>query len=518
MKKSILSFFIKPFKENLAFFMSLWVLISAADLFYWIRFDDLKLALIKATYGYISGYFVTLFVGLFRERVQSWLKGVFVFLGIINLIIDAAVHQIMHVDFSDDMVAIIFGTNMAESQEFMSMYAKPQLILFIVCSLIISWIVAWSIKRFFSSDNSVLSISMLGYVILGALIICTHNWNYHHALYLNKIVMFLSYKTPQDFSGVRAKEEVMESDSLHTSNIVLIMGEALTKSHCSLYGYEKETTPILDSLATHDKILVFKDATSPAVSTTESFKYLLTGFRRGLSGNYWDYPFLTDVLQDGGYRINWISNQSSAGLADNVVAKYAELADTTIWLGTKGMGQLKIDLDEIVLPVIEQLNNAPSVPEKQFWFIHLMGSHEAFYTRYPSSFDIFQEDDYPDKDASKRWLYSSYDNSVLYTDYVVWQIIRLFENEDAIILFFPDHGMDIYESNPDYAGHALVGNATSFEVGTRIPFVIYPTEKYKQKFPEKLSVMKAAVDKPFITEDILYFIMDLANIRFCDNE
>lgn len=170
--KRFISILVKPFRENLAFFICLWVLVSFADLLYWTLFHDIKLALIKLTYGYIACYFLTLLVGWFPRRVQSWIKTILLILGGINLFIDCAVHYLMHADFSDDMVAIVYGTNYSESREFISMYTKFPLILSILAGLALAFLLYRLIKWLSSKYPSVfhkpfLTTCMFVYLALG---------------------------------------------------------------------------------------------------------------------------------------------------------------------------------------------------------------------------------------------------------------------------------------------------------------------------------------------------------------
>lgn len=510
--KRYFSVIFRPFKEDFPYFLSLWMLVSFADIFYWTSFHDVKLALIKAMYGFIATYFVVLFTCLFDGKGKRSLQIAFWCLGIINLLTDTFIHHSFHTDISDDMIAIIYGTNLAETKEFLTMYLPPLMLVVLACGITISIGVYLIVNKFKAVYNKpFVKYALLLVLLSGTGLILTHPWTYGRTIYLNKIGMLLSYKKPADFKDKRYLTDAFRETENGPQHVVLIMGESMSKSHCSLYGYEKKTTPRLDSLNQAGIVYKYNRVTSPAAITVESFKYMMTLFNHSSKDEFWQYPFLLDIMKGAGFYTIWISNQSSAGLADNVVARFAELADTTIWVGKKGMGQLKVDLDEDVIPVIDSMrpknNDCPC-----FWFIHLMGSHEAFHTRYPSSFDYFKQDDYSDKPQKDRWLWSSYDNSVRYTDFVVTEIMRRFKNDNAIVIYLPDHGMDIYESDPTYAGHAKPNDSQSFNAATRIPLVLFPTDCYLSLHPDKLGIIKSSVDEPFNTEDITCKIMDLADI------
>ena len=42
---------------------------------------------------------------------------------------------------------------------------------------------------------------------------------------------------------------------------------------------------------------------------------------------------------------------------------------------------------------------------------------------------------------------SEYDNATLYNDSIVDQIVRRFANEDAIVIYVPDHGEECFEGS-----------------------------------------------------------------------
>ena len=87
-----------------------------------------------------------------------------------------------------------------------------------------------------------------------------------------------------------------------------------------------------------------------------------------------------------------------------------------------------------------------------------------------------------------------------------------FDDEEAVVLFFPDHSLDIFNTDPDYIGHARTNNPASVAYGKEIPFIAYPTRKFIEKFPQKAKELKDASERHYSLEDLPYTIMDLAGI------
>ena len=145
-----------------------------------------------------------------------------------------------------------------------------------------------------------------------------------------------------------------------------------------------------------------------------------------------------------------------------------------------------------------------------------MGSHFKFNRRYPKDYNHFKTDDYLDKMPTQRQTLAEYDNSVLYNDYVVYELMKAYEDKEAIVLYFPDHGLDLFYTKDDYAAHAL-NTPDSQKYGKAIPFMIYTTPRFQHKYPNVVERLKNSVDNEFCTGDLIYALMDIMGIRFLKN-
>lgn len=149
---------------------------------------------------------------------------------------------------------------------------------------------------------------------------------------------------------------------------------------------------------------------------------------------------------------------------------------------------------------------------KNFIVFHLMGSHSEFEDRYPSEYQKYIPGDYADYKDYQREVIANYDNSILYNDYVVYQILNCFSDEETLAFYFSDHGIDLYESSDNYYGHAIKGNAASEEVALSIPFMVYCSEKYQQSFPNDIETICKDTSDLFETETFLEYLMYLLGI------
>jgi heptose-I-phosphate ethanolaminephosphotransferase len=146
-----------------------------------------------------------------------------------------------------------------------------------------------------------------------------------------------------------------------------------------------------------------------------------------------------------------------------------------------------------------------------------MGSHANFNQRYPKSFEKFKPEQYGEGPLKKRTRLAAYDNSVLYNDYVVSEIIKCFADKDAVVLYFSDHAIDLFVTDEDYCGHALKNNANSEKVSRQIPFMVYTSAKFRENHGDLTRMIEQSVDMHFNTTDLPYMVMQLLGVTFTDH-
>lgn len=515
--KKIIEILSSPFKKNFSFFLSLVILSSVADVGAWFLYKEPIFAVYLGLHGYLMCYVVTLIYGIIGNiYLRKAYAVVFISLALISCFVDIVCHNTLHVGFTKDLVSIIMGTNPAESLEFANTFLSVEVFLLFVGVLLI----LCTIFYFRYSINKVGSkLTFLGIFVLLVGITAIYfkksqNWE---GVYLYKIKTLLSYSAPRDLKQYLKNPSIKKVNE-GPKNIVMVIGESFSKHHSSLYGYEKYTNPELEKLRDDSLLFVFENIKSAELTTILSFQCLMSTYRPEFKQNvnWYECVTLPEIISKTNYNSIWISNQSRDGMFDNVISKYAELCDTSIWVGNKFAGIKKTDLDELVLEKIKDKENY--INKKNFFIIHLMGSHYAFKSRYPEKYDIFKPNVYEDYKEHQRSTLAEYDNSILYNDYVVSEICKSFENKEAIVIYFPDHGLDVYNSDENYVGHPRTIDSLSVAAGREIPFMIYASPEYQKNFPDKMHQIKTTLSKSFRTDDVLYTIMDIMGVKFADND
>ena len=140
----------------------------------------------------------------------------------------------------------------------------------------------------------------------------------------------------------------------------------------------------------------------------------------------------------------------------------------------------------------------------------MQGSHRDYRLRYSPEYAKFGVEDYATTHSrlslKNREVVARYDNSILYNDYVVTEIMKLFKEEDAVVLYLSDHGQDVFDTSDDFFGH-------SAEHGYDIPMMFYPTPVFCEKHGELVNSIKSNTEKEFRTDSLMYTIMDIAGVE-----
>lgn len=511
------SFFSKPFEKNLYSFLSILFLFTAVDIFLAPVSFVLKAKLFL--HSFFLAYLLTYIAVVIKNRFlrRSYLSLVFA-TATVFFIVDCFCAFVYESRFNVDFAGIILATNSVEVEEYLSFYVSPGLIITIlglIALLVVT--VCFVRKRLPEMKNAMIKRALVVVFAFSALVSFTSPQIWKE-VYLGKLLIFKDVEPVPDLREHLTNPEMNINEAKHPANVVVIIGESLSRYNCSLYGYGKKTNPLLEELSASGKgeLVLFSDVKSPALATITSFRCLLSVYKSGMfHGKDWHLcPSLPEIVNILGYNTYWVSNQSRSGLNDNLVTRYAQLCKEEHFTSTENVGRHHKSYDEEVLPLIEDIRDRVVSGDKNFYFVHLMGSHYQFEERYPASFSKFSSSEYAAFPEHQRENRAYYDNSVLYTDYVVSEIIRMFEDDETLLFFFPDHSIDLYRSSDDYVGHGKYANDISSKYGHEIPFMVYVSDKYKAKYPAEVARIRKYVDKDFSTNDFVLSVMDLLGSTF----
>lgn len=323
----------------------------------------------------------------------------------------------------------------------------------------------------------------------------------------------------------------VDSCSVKNSEIVFIIGESFNKRHAQLYGYDKTNMPNQVRMEQEGALVKFSDVVAPWNLTSFVFKHLMTTYCVGDEGDWCDYPLFCEIFRKAGYRVTFLTNQFQTK-AKEAVYDFSG----GFFLNDPDLSKAQYDIrnedlhifDDGLLSDYAQLvstsdslsaANGKAVSQCNLTIFHLMGMHVNYRVRCPNRLKQWDENSYPnDTDLSRkqRRTLADYDNAVWYNDSVVNQIVERFKDKEAVIIYMPDHGEEVFGPGARHffgRMHKTSVNKRLADEEFRIPMWIYCTEKYRQAHPDAVQAIAAAKDKPFMTDAMPHVLLGLAGIH-----
>lgn len=206
---------------------------------------------------------------------------------------------------------------------------------------------------------------------------------------------------------------------------ILVIGETSRRYNWQLNGYPRKNNPLLNqqkNLVNLDNMLSISNA------TRSSIPMILT---RKSADQVYNYNFpeksIISAFKEANFQTYWVSTQQKFGNFDTSTSVYAKEADQVIFLNKANYTDAG-DYDDIIIPIFKKIINQKE--DKKFIVIHTLGSHYNYKHRYPDKFNIYTPslnnlDKYSLQNKEyKQYLVNSYDNSILFTDYVLNELIK----------------------------------------------------------------------------------------------
>ncbi|EMV6650735.1 phosphoethanolamine transferase [Campylobacter coli] len=289
---------------------------------------------------------------------------------------------------------------------------------------------------------------------------------------------------------VKAKPEfkTIANDAYRENNhtkklLVLVVGETARAANYSLGGYAKNDTNFYTK---KDNVVFFDNFSSCGTATAVSLPCMFSISKRE---NYSSSEFqenAMDVLYKTGVDTAWFDNNSGGckGVCDRLAYKQ----------------KLSSDLDENLLaPFKEKLNH---LSDQNILVLHLQGSHgPTYYKRYPSEFKKFTPtcDTNELSKCDNEALINTYDNTLLYTDYLLSEIIKLLKEQkdyESSLFYLSDHGESLGE-NGIYLHGMPYAIAPSYQ--THIPVIFWSNDKKLMMTAQNHKGLKLSQDNLFST-------------------
>lgn len=257
------------------------------------------------------------------------------------------------------------------------------------------------------------------------------------------------------------------------SLVVLVVGETARAASFSLGGYERATNPMLARLP----VVYFDDVSACGTTTAISVPCMFSPFGRE---RYSDreaksHESLLDVLQRTGVSVLWRDNNSGCkGACDRVpTVAGSALRHPSFCTGDDCF-------DEVLLEGLPGWID--SLPGDGFVVLHQQGSHgPAYHKRSPPAFKRFLPEcaDAAVESCTREEIVNAYDNTILYTDFVLARLVALLQREaerfDVAMLYVSDHGESLGENGIYLHG---LPRLLAPEAQTRVPMLAWLSDGF----------------------------------------
>ncbi len=298
-----------------------------------------------------------------------------------------------------------------------------------------------------------------------------------------------------------------EHDAEAPEVYVMVVGETARAHNFSLYGYLRDTNPLLSKTP---GIIAFPDAMTQSNTTHKSVPMLLSAASAEDFERLFHEKGILAAFKEAGFHTVFISNQQPN---HSFIDFLGEQADEHYFLKTEDASQgnhydedLLQKLDEI-LSEADASSSAHYRYRKFFVVLHTYGSHFNYQERYPRSFAYFKPDSRSEaKPENRQDLLNAYDNTIRYTDYILHGIVERLQKWEKLqakalaktqaklqaktdgvycqptsaMLYTSDHGENIFDDDRRLFLHAAP-KASDYEL--HVPFIIWTSEGFGKQYP-----------------------------------
>ncbi len=413
--------------------------------------------------------------------------------------------------FDYGMIANIIETDSSEASSYLSLYSMMwTLVMGIIPALIIYKLPMKPLTNPFKFVTAKIASMLVSLVLIG-LIAAMYYQDYasvgRNNSYLKKMIIPTQFvysasqyvkdtyfTTPQPYKqiGLDAKQSDVALVQAHTKPTLMIMvvGETARAQNYELNGYHRNTTPYTREL----DMISFQDVTACGTATAVSVPCMFANmnrdnFERSQADNQ---DNLLDIMKRANVSQLWKENDGG----DKSVAKNI----TKIEIDRSRKDEMCNGSTCYDMALLENIDkNIADLNGNRMITLHLIGSHgPTYYQRYPSNKAIFKPD-CPRADienCSQEQIINSYDNTILYTDYVISQMIeklqQLNEQYNTALVYISDHGESLGEN-----GTYLHGIPYRFapEYQTKVPLMVWMSPSFQQTKNIDYTCLKQAASK-----------------------
>lgn len=294
--------------------------------------------------------------------------------------------------------------------------------------------------------------------------------------------MMSLYRVTRDYFHVVQPFRVIDADASRKNSSarrvvgIMVVGETARADHFSLNGYGKQTNPQLE--ATHGLMYSHGDSCGTSTIYSVPCMFSLRGHDTYSPESAGRESNVLDVLTSAGVQTVWIDNNSSCKhVCDRIenlnLRQHPD--ESSPFYSDNGF------YDEALLQNIDAyLDNDD---RDLLLVLHTLGSHGPAYSRrYPPGFAVFQPycDEASPQECSDEEVSNAYDNTIVYTDFILSQLIKRLNGRradfDSFLFYASDHGESLGENGVYLHG---LPRAIAPVAQTDVPFIVWMSQGFR---------------------------------------
>lgn len=450
-------------------------------------------------------------------------------------LISLAYFVIYRQEFSQSVFFVMAESNFSESNEYIQQYLSIKLVLVLILYILVAIVLWKQVKPVYVQNKTKWMVSLLIaiYALMPlaiSVMVKKTSFEKAGAHLLSRMETTVPWQLLSSYIAYRSQLSNMEDilnnlqslpllENLKDSNgdtprtLVLIIGESTSRTRMGIYGYNRNTTPMIEQFKKENpNLLVFNDVVSSRPYTIEILEQALTFADERHPDLYLTQPSLIHLMKQAGYKTFWITNQQTMTKRNTMLTMFSKQTDKQYYMNND-RNQSARQYDDAVIQPFKEVLTDPA--KKKFIVIHLLGTHMKYEFRYPKSseYNVFQDKTgIPfniDDDNAK--VYNSYDNAVSYNDYVITTLFNTFKqsHDNGFMLYFSDHGEEVYQT-PPYDVLGRNEKAPTKPMYT-IPFILWESPSWLKTHPNNY---QAYVDRKFSSQDLIHTWSDLAGLTY----
>lgn len=311
-------------------------------------------------------------------------------------------------------------------------------------------------------------------------------------------------ETSKDFTYNAKRDSVSGNREIY----VLVIGEASRAGNWSLWGYERETSPHLKDVG---NLVLYKDALTQSNTTHKSVPLILSVAEAKNYEILYTHKSIITAFKEVGFKTLFLSNQIPNRSFTDYFAAEADI-HVVIRVPSEGGLITANNYDGELVPLVKHYIDSLE-QENLFIVLHTYGSHFNYRERYPSEFARFKPDEATDIEyKNKEQLINAYDNSILYTDYFLSQLIGTLKGSgtESVLLYSSDHAEDLLDDNRKKFLHASP-IPTYYQI--HIPIFMWFSDSYMKQKPSHYEEAVRHQSFPIATNAISHTLLDVADIK-----